>query len=300
MAQTFTRSQKIADFFVNAVARGILGGILLLPYKPRIHAAGWVFAHIIGPLSGSRKRIRRNVAIAWPELPKADVERMCRTVPDNFGRSIVEIYSGKRYQKHVKDLIPGGPGLPALQKARAENRPVVIVSAHFGGYDVPRSHFTSHGMAIGGLFREMSNPFFNAHYVKAMRALGEPLFSRDRSGMVQMVKHLKKGGVIAILSDQYNFEGEPVTFFGQRTRAAMSAAELALKYNALFIPLYARRHKDGINFDIEFEEEIPHSDPQTMMQAYYDNLEERIRKYPDQWLWIHKRWRPESDKRLEL
>ncbi|GAA6207908.1 lysophospholipid acyltransferase family protein [Cognatishimia sp. WU-CL00825] len=295
MAQSTSFSKNISDYAVNLMARSVFGLFLSLPYETRIRTAGWVFSNIVGPLSGARKRIRKNLAIGWPDMPKDQVEALCRSVPGQFGRSIIEIYSGAEFADRVKDITPLGPGVAHLAKARAENRPIIFVTGHFGGYDVPRSYYLHDGMPIGGLYRDMANPYFNAHYVKAMCTLAEPMFPRDRRGMGKMIKFLKSGGTIALLTDQYNHEGELVTFFGQPTRTAMSAAELALRYDALLMPIYTIRQPDGLSFEVHLEEPIAHSDPVTMMQSYYDSLEKRVRANPDQWLWIHRRWRPERD-----
>jgi KDO2-lipid IV(A) lauroyltransferase len=294
MAET-SFSQNLSNRLQNWVARGFIGALLALPYATRVRLSGWIFAHLVGPLSGARRRIRKNLSYAWPDLPQSEVDRLCRAVPDNLGRTLIEIYSGQAFSDRVKDVTPHGPGTEALAKGIAEGQPMILISGHFGNYDVARSYMLHQGRHLGGLFREMKNPYFNAHYVKAIRKLSEPMWTRSRRGMAEMVKFLRGGGAVALVTDQYNYEGQLIDFFGKPARTALSAAELALKYKTPLIPMYMIRQPDGLSFEIYVDTPIEHSDAPTMMQQFHDGLEAVVRKHPEQWLWIHRRWRPERD-----
>ncbi|MCG6903848.1 MAG: lauroyl acyltransferase, partial [Rhodobacter sp.] len=72
---------------------------------------------------------------------------------------------------------------------------------------------------------------------------------------------------------------------------ALSAAEMAVKYDALVVPIYGLRHADGIGFDIIVDTPIPHGEPLTMTQAMNDSLARLVRDHMDQWFWIHRRWK---------
>ena len=109
--------------------------------------------------------------------------------------------------------------------------------------------------------------------------------------MSKMVKYLKMGNCIAILFDQVMGKGEPLKFFGKTAYTATSVAKLAIKYDAVLIPFFSERQSDGINFELFFENSIPHGEPTAMMQHLNDLLEKRIRNNMNQWLWTHKRWK---------
>jgi KDO2-lipid IV(A) lauroyltransferase len=180
----------------------------------------------------------------------------------------------------------------ALEAAKAEGRPVILATGHFGNYDAVRAALIARDYPLGALYRRMSNPWFNAHYVRAIGRIGQPLFERGRHGMGQMLRHLKSGGMLGILPDQRMGSGVKLSFFGQDALTALSAAEMALKYNALLIPTYAIRQPDGLSFQIIVDEPIEIDAPEAMTQALNDNLEALIRRYPEQWFWIHRRWKP--------
>jgi KDO2-lipid IV(A) lauroyltransferase len=137
----------------------------------------------------------------------------------------------------------------------------------------------------------MKNPWFNAHYVRAISGIGTPLFPRGRRGMADMVRHLRSGGVLGLLIDQHMRHGAELTFFGHRALTALSAAELALKYDALVVPTYGIRQPDGLSFEVVVEAPIPHGPPEAMTQALNDSLERLVRQHLGQWLWIHRRWK---------
>jgi KDO2-lipid IV(A) lauroyltransferase len=106
-----------------------------------------------------------------------------------------------------------------------------------------------------------------------------------------MVRFLRGGGTVAMLIDQHMHKGEPLDFMGQTAMTALSAAEMALKYDALLVPCYGIRRKDGLSFDAVFEAPVPHSTAVEMTQALNHSLQARIEKNIDQWFWIHRRWK---------
>ena len=104
------------------------------------------------------------------------------------------------------------------------------------------------------------------------------------------MRHLKSGGLLVLLFDQ-NAEGPHLDFLGHPARTALSAAELALRYNADLIAFYGIRRPDGLGFDVELEAPIPHSTALEMTKALTHSLEAQIAKRPEQWFWVHRRWK---------
>jgi KDO2-lipid IV(A) lauroyltransferase len=137
----------------------------------------------------------------------------------------------------------------------------------------------------------MNNPFFHDYYVQNISTIGAPLFERGRAGLSQMVRHLKGAGTLAVLIDIRTNSGVPLPFFGHSALTSLSMAEMALRYDAVFIPVYGTRLANGEGFTAELEEPIPHTDPETMTRAFNLSLEARIRKNPEQWFWVHNRWK---------
>lgn len=287
---TLSRFDKIGYFASNVVLRGVIEAARLLPYRWRVPTVGRIVS-AIAPLVGWHKRIRTNLKIARPDLTEDEIKHLCRAVPDNAGRTVIELYSGKAFTDRAQAAPIRGPGLAALEQARTDGRPVILITAHFGNYDVARSKLFSMGHPMGSLYRRMANPYFNDHYVQTIKGIGEPMFEQGRRGMNQMVRHLRSGGIIAIVSDLHVHGGQELSFFGQPAVTSVLNAELALKYNAEIIPVYSVRQPNGLDFEIVMNAPIPHTDATTMTQALNDDLETLVRAHMDQWFWIHRRWK---------
>ncbi len=272
--------------------RIILWLLLRLPYRWRVPMFGWISSRIVAPIAGYDRRVRENLAQILPDLPPQEVRRIERAVPDNVGRTMIEMYSGPEFIARAATHAPTGAGLQALQAASDAGRPIIIVTGHFGNYNAARAALIARGHVIGGLYRPLDNPWFNEHYVAAMEGIGKPMFARGRRGMGEMVKFLRGGGKLGLLIDQRMQQGAKLSFFGHEALTALSAAELALKYDALLLPVYAIRQKNGLDFDILVEAPIPPGTPEAMTQALNDSLEALVRQHPEQWFWIHRRWKP--------
>ncbi len=263
----------------------------LLPYPQRIAFMGWIGGAIIAPLAGIRRRIRDNLALVSPDMPEAEIRRLCRAVPDNMARAMSETFYGDDFVAHARNTPIEGEGWPVVQRARDSGQPVVLVTAHFGNYDAARVALREKGCTIAAFYMPMRNPAFNTRYVDAMAHIAEPIFPRDRAGLAGLLRHLRGGGMIALVVDQYMGHGELIEFMGQPARTALSPAEIALKNNALLIPGYAIRQPDGISFRLRIEAPVPHTDALTMTRALNASVEAMVRAYPEQWMWSHRRWK---------
>jgi len=290
------QGNNAGDYFIDLMIRALFRLLLWLPYSWRVPLMGWIMARIVSPVAGFGKRIRTNLAYACPEMDKAEVKKLCYQVPNNAGRSLIEIYSGDAFIKRVRDTPIDGPGAEAIAKAHREGKPVVFATGHFGNYDVVRSAMIAKGYQVGAIYMPMSNSYYNRHYEAAISHIGTPLFSRDRKGLAKMVKFLREGGMTFFGIDQYMAHGADLTFFGKPAPTALSAAKMALKTGAVLVPVYGIRGQNGLDFSIQADAPIAHSDTQTMSQALNDNLEKLVRKHMGQWFWIHRRWKPERQR----
>lgn len=297
MAATGSKNQKsdeepdLKDRIVSAVIIGIIRSLTLLPYRTRVPVGGWVISRLVAPVIGYRGRIRDNMHFIFPDMPEEEVAQMTRDVPDQIGRTLCELFSPKKLVETARNTPITGDGLAAIDAAREAGRPVILVSGHIGNYDIVRSKLIQRGLQVGGLYRSMNYKGFNDFYVSRISQVGTPLFLRGRRGMGEMVRFLKAGNAIALLIDQHMQAGAPLTFFGHRAYTALSAAELALRYDALLVPCYGIRQPDGLSFEMIVEPPIPHTTPEEMTQALNDSLEAQVRANMSQWLWVHRRWK---------
>lgn len=287
--------RDIGHYLSNLVIVGIIRAALLLPYRLRIRMVGALVEHVIGPVVGYRKRALDNLAMIWPEMPLARRKEIAARCLNNVGRSFIENYSAHDFPGRMASNTPTGPGFDALNAAAETGRPVILVTGHYGNYEATRAALVARGFDIGGLYRDMANPYFNAHYVKTMEAFGGPVFAQGRRGTAGFVRHLRGGGQLVLLFDQHVFGAPPLDFLGEPANTALSAAELALRYDAALIPFYGIRQPDRFSFETVLEAPVPHSDAVTMTQALNDSLSARVHADPEQWFWVHRRWRIEDN-----
>jgi KDO2-lipid IV(A) lauroyltransferase len=264
-----------------------------LPYRWRIPVAGWLTSRVLAPLAGYNKRVRDNLAYTCPDIPPAEAKTLAYQVTNNAGRNMMELYSPE-FRDHVRQTPVEGPGLPLIQDLQGAGCPILFVTGHFGSINATRVAMIEMGFPMGVFYRPMVNRPFNAHYVEAMARLSQPLYKQGRRGMLQMVKQLRSGGYAGILSDLNAHDGVPLDFFGKPALTSLATAEMALKFDAPMVPVWAIRDPNGLDFKIIVEDEIPASDAVTMTREFNARLETMIRKHMDQWFWIHRRWKDGS------
>ncbi len=280
-----------SDYLVYLALRSLLLGMKLIPYNKRVGLSGKTMEKLIAPLTDMNQRVHRNLKLIFPDMKREVREKIAKGVLNNFGRLFCENYSGKEFTDRAYKYSIRGTGFEELDKAQEGKQPVFLVSGHFGNFEAVRAYLTMKGFLVSGVYQPMRNRFFNEHYVKNIKKKGAPLFSTKRNGTLKMIRHLKSGGIVSLLNDQYANQGEEVEFLGVPTKTRLSVGQLAIRYNALIIPCYGIRKEDGLNFEIVLEPSIPLSDPKMITQELNHSLESMVLNYPEQWYWIHRRWK---------
>jgi KDO2-lipid IV(A) lauroyltransferase len=279
-----------ADWLADRALRGLISTLMRLPYNSRVPMMGSALRRAIGPLTGYRKRAEDNLALIYPDMGAVERRKLAAQCCDNFGRTIIENYSWREFGERLQNTKPTGPGLDAIADAKAAQKPIIFVTAHFGNHEAPRQVLTRLGHDIGGLYRPMQNAYFNDHYAKTMTSWGGPVFAQGRKGTMGFVRHLHGGGMGTLLYD-VSAKGKRLPFMGRPARTSLSAAEIALKLDAVMIPYFGIRQADGLSFAVEVEEPIAPDTPANMLLQMNARLEAQIARNPDQWFWVHRRWK---------
>lgn len=280
-----------SDWIADRVLRGLIGATMRMPYERRVRFMGAALRRAIGPLVGYRRRADENLAMIYPQMTADRRREVADGVCDNFGRTLIENYSWHEFGARLKNTKPVGDGLAEIAKAKTDGRPVIFVTGHFGNHEAPRHVLTHLGYDVGGLYRPMTNPYFNDHYAKTMTSWGGPVFAQGKRGTIGFARHLKGGGMGTLLFDVAASAGQPIDFLGRPANTATSAADLALKFDALVVPYFGRRALDGYGFEITVEAPIKPNAPKVMMQEMSDRLGAMVHDTPEQWFWVHRRWK---------
>ena len=285
---------KAGDWITDRALRVLIGRLQKLPYDQRVPRLGEITKRYIGPWSGYTKRTIANLTRVYPDMDTAARQQLADAVLENFGRTFMEFQSSGEFTRNAATHPPTGDGLTHLEQAAADKRPVIFAGAHFGNPEAPRHALTMQGYKIGSLYRPMSNAYFNSLYVGALEQLGAPCFQQGRQGTMGFVKHLRRGGMAALYFDVA--AGQTlIPFLGHPAKTALSLAEIATRIDALVIPYFGIRQPDGLTFRIEVESPIDHGDHFEMLLALNKRLEAQIARNPDQWFWVHRRWKGAPD-----
>lgn len=287
------------DRLADLALRALIGVLKLLPVRTRLNVAGWATRRLIAPPLGLYKRVYDNIDHVWPDTEMETKRRIANESIDNLGRAVVENYDPKEMLARGAAYPVTGPGLATFEQARAEGRPVLLISGHYGSPVCARCALVARGHTVAGILRPLSNPYSNTRYIQNYRDVCEPVFVQGRRGTLGMLKHVREGGIAAMAFDVFESSGAAIDFLDQPAPTALSPAEIAIKTNALLIPYFGIRHEDRYGFDVVIEEPIPHGDPLDMMREATRRLEARIEHDPGQWMWIHRRWKPKRQARRQ-
>lgn len=259
-------------------------------FDTRSRALGSAVGVVLRWFPLARRRFDREVLQIYPDMARRDRARLGGAMGRQMGRTLFEIYHCAEFQTRQDRFSVSGPGLAALELARAQGKGALIVSGHFGQWEAVRAVLKARGMETGAIYRRQTNPHYQRRLLAGITAGGNPILETGRMGTTALVRHLRAGGFMAIMLDEKYAEGVRLPFLGRPALTSLAAAQLALKYDLVMVPAYGIRTPDGDRFDVIFEAPIPHGAAQTMTQAFNDSLSARIRAHPDQWYWLLGRW----------
>ena len=279
--------------------RGLLWLAGRLPLKQRLSLVSFLVRRLLAPALRWPARIHANLDHVRPDMPAEARAALINASLDNLARVFIENYDVPALHRRGADCPLTGPGLEAVEQARAEGRPVLFITGHYGNPEAARAAMQMRGWSVGGLYRPMANPYFNAHYKENFHAVSGEVFEQGRRGTLGLLKYMRRGGMAVLLFDVYDSAGIPMDFLGKPAPTLTSAADIALRSDALMVPFFGIRHADGITMSNILEAPIPHGDPQEMMQEATRRLEARMAEDPAQWMWVHRRWKPKRQARIQ-
>ena len=267
----------------------LLNATRVIPFAARGRYIGALVAMCASCVPPLRRRAENNLLFVFPDMPKAERRRISIEVARTVGWTLSEILNNDLFAKNAVDIGFNGEGYDAIKKARAEGKGAIIVSAHFGQWEAIRHLLKRDGIDVGAVYKPNSNPFYEGLFLSEIQKGGRPIVESGSVGMMKTVRHVRNGGVFAILADQRVHKGKQMPFLGHPAWTSLAPAELALKYNVPLVPAYATRSDDGA-VHVEFEPPVKGNDATDCMMQVLQSLERRIVEKPTQWYWYHNRW----------
>lgn len=280
--------------------RALLASLPLLRVLPLWAGAalGWLAWYLV---PRQRRLARQQLAIAFPEKSGAERDRIGRASFVNLGRSALETARAERLDiRRTVELDRQGEEL--LRAAHAEGKGVVVATAHIGAWELFARRVAALGMPCGTVAKEAQDPRITALLERGRAGGGVRVFWRGAPlSAREILRFLRdEGGIFGILIDQdTRVAGHFVPFFGRPAFTPRAAGDLAAHLGAPLLFACAHRVARGVHRMVVRRLEVPRTgdrdrDSFALTEAATLAIEEEIRKRPDEWVWMHPRWRTQS------
>ena len=273
-----------------AALRALLALMRPLPLDARLRALGALTLAATRLAPPLRRRVDDNLRLVFPDRPEAERRRIRDQAARNAGAVLGTVFYAPEFGRTLDAVEVSGPGLAVLREAHEAGRGGLVVSGHFGRWEVARFVLKHRGMEAAGIYRVNNNPHYDPLFREGISESGRPMVPKGRTGLRDLVRHLRGGGIVGMLVDQLDRTGPLLPFLGRPARTPLTAAELALKFAVPMVPAFCPV-VDGRS-TVHYEAPIPPTDPETMMRRFNDRLGAWIRRHPEQWYWFHRRWKP--------
>ena len=295
-----------------AAVRGLLGFLGFLPRRAALSVATSASSLAYHLLGGLRRVAATNLAIAFPGLSEAEKERLAKGAFRNLGRILGEMSQfPKATHESLKKLIDFqiDPDVYAeYQQLKAEGRGVIIVSPHLGNWEVLVFGWATYDSPMSYLARPLDNPKIEKLTVDLRTKFGNRPINKTNSAMTA-ARVLRHEGLLGILADvnAHPKEGVFVPFFGVPASTSAGVAIIAMRTNSAIVPMAAvwddeKQHYIGKHGPMIFPADTGdrQRDILETTAAFTAEVEKLIRQHPDQWLWIHKRWKTRPPGEAEI
>ncbi len=297
---------RLRDAIIGGFAVGCLKLLRLIDPDLLAGIAGWLMRRV-GPLLPENKIGRANLTAAFPEKSAEEIDTILQGVWDNLGRVGALFAHLDRvwdydfdHPERSKRYEIGLDSRERLAKLAGDGKPALIFAAHLANWELPAICAASYGVDTAALYRKPNIPAIDRWLHNTRSAAMGTLIAAGPSAPTKIARALGRGSHVGILVDQYFLRGVEVTFFGQRTMANPLLARLARHvdcpiHGVRFIRLPDNRFRGELTEEIKpVRDAQGEIDVAATTQIIIAIIEGWIREYPEQWLWLHRRWRPED------
>ncbi|MGH7906389.1 MAG: lysophospholipid acyltransferase family protein [Candidatus Binataceae bacterium] len=288
--------------------RLFLGALRALPYERAIRAGAWLGSRAMTLDRGNRPIAMRNLEVAFPALePQARLE-ILRNSYRNWGRMLAEwVHSDRLNRENIERYVTyENRDYREQAAALARGRGILLLTAHFGNFELLALAHSIYGNRIAFVHRPMRNPLVDSAMMRVRNRAGNHGIERRGAGRA-IVNLLRQNWLVGVLLDLDVRRGVFVDFFSLAASTSGGLARMSMLTGAPVVPVFIVREGDSsrhriIHLDpIEACGKTDHGDAiRENTQRYTAAIEFMIRRYPDHWNWIHRRWktRPPGEPRF--
>ena len=299
---------KVQTALEYTTARTLLTGLGLMPRPAAVATARGLaaFAYLFG--GRLRRTGERNLELAFPHLSAHERSRLLRDSFQNLGRLLGEFSHLPRVTPEALRQLITCEGLEHLEAAQKRGRGVILFTGHLGAWELSSFALSAFGYPMSFLVRRIDNPKIEPLVERTRTRFGNRSIDK-RAAARPMLRILREGGTLGLLVDLNTLphEGVFVDFFGIPASTTASLATLALRTKAAVLPVFVPWDKENRRFVLHIDPPLEiestgdaEADVRHLTSQFTAVIESYVRRFPEQWLWIHKRWntRPEGEANL--
>ena len=240
-----------------------------------------------------RRRALDHLALAYPELSETERRRLARHCFRHLGTVLGECLHLFHRDCAFVGSVVDVEGWEEIETVRKAERPLVFFTGHCGNWELLAAAINCRGVGMAVVARPLDEPRQQRMLAGLLERFGTPTIARGSEGAArQLLGTLRRGGALGMLIGQdTKVEGVWVPFFGRPAFTPVGAAKIALKQRAAVVPVFIERLADG-RHRARFQPplDLP-DDPQEATALMTAKIEEQVRRRPEQWVWMHRRWR---------
>lgn len=287
------KKNKIAAAAEYALAVALMGVLRALPLGMANSLAAGATRWLDRLMPRLRRTALENLSFAYPDLTKAQLREMADGVFRSVARMLVTL---ARFPDMNHGNIHGWiyyEGLENYLAAKAKGKGILVATAHLGNWELSAFAHALMTEPMSVMVRPLDNPYIDK-LVEKRRVLSGNRLIEKKDAARAVLKALRDNEAVGVLIDQNTSaaEGIFIPFFGRLACASPAFVKLAQHSGAAVIPGYAVWERENNRYRLIFEPEIPMTgDVEEDLRAVHNAVEKAIRQNPDQWLWIHRRWK---------
>lgn len=257
-----------------------------------------LIAKAIGKILPVTKLAKRSMRLSNIYKKTIDVDDSASKMWNNIGRNIAEMVHLEKIND--SDYIISKSSQKNIDQIDKFENGVIFLSAHMGNWELSPKMLMNKSANINNInifYKKMNNPMVNNFLIKKRKSKGINFIEKSTKGNKEIIRLMKKKSYFGILADLYISNGQKIEFLGRKTNAMTTAAKLSIKYDKPIIPVYCKRLNSKSKFEIIVEKAIDFKNSKNISSVEELTIktnkiiEKWIKKNPEQWFWVHNRWK---------
>jgi KDO2-lipid IV(A) lauroyltransferase len=249
---------------------------------------------ILGPLFRSKRIIKKNISIVFPESSNNFKKMIINNMWKNYGKILAEYVFLKNFRKNDSKKFLTLKGQQILENIKNTKNPVIFISGHFDNFELMAMHIEKSGIDLAAIYRPLNNIFLNPLMENIRKKyICRKQIKKGIAGTKEILKYFKSGTSIALMIDQRVSEGIKSYFFNKECLTTTIPAQFVKKFNCKIVPIYIERNETE-KFFIEIMSPLTFNKEESIEDITFKLnylLEKMILKKPHQWIWSHNRWK---------